>query len=355
VILRVTVLWLALLAPLSLEGQDPVPPTQEPVDTVQEPALKEAVQGQVPQDTVLIPAGPPKPEIYVADLSVFDGLHYLGPLQKIADGTNSYDNQPMFTPDSRSLLYTTEYGYGDRIQTEIHRYYLSSRRETRITRTAESEYSPRPVSGDRALSVIRVEADSTRRMWRFTMEGMDGEALFRSLRDVGHHVWGNESTVLLYVPGDPPTARIGDLTTGQTEVVARNVGRSLNKIPNRNAWSLVERISPVQAWISEVNIATHEVRRIIPTMSGAEFHAWTPEGVLLMAIGSQIYQWDPELDVDWRRVADLEDTVLTVTRITVSPDGTKIAIVGDAIPEEQPLDEPEEPGPDSSRGAAGAR
>ncbi len=364
VILWVAGITLALLAPLRLEAQDPPQPTQEPVDTVQvvEPqdtALvqegEDTVQVQEPEDSVQVPVGPPKPEIYVADLSVFDDLHYLGPLQKITNGTNSYDNQLMFTPDSRSLLYTAEYGYGDRVQTEIHRYYLSSRRDTRITRTEQSEHSPRPVTGDRAFSAIRVEADSTRRVWRFTMEGMDGEVLFRNLDDVGHLVWGNESTVLLYVLGDPPTVRIGDLTTGQTDVVRRDVGRSLNKIPNRNAWSFVERLSPDEAWISEVNIATREVRTRMLTVDGGEFHAWTPEGVLLMAVGSQIYQWDPELDLDWRRVADLEATMLAVTRIAVSPDGSKIAIVGDPIPEEQPLDEPEELVADSLQVTAGPR
>ncbi len=65
-----------------------------------------------------------------------------------------------------------------------------------------------------------------------------------------------------------------------------------------------------------------------------------------MALGSRIYQWDPDVDLDWRRVVDLEDTVLTVTRIAESPDGSKIAIVGDPIPEV----EPEEPGWDSSQG-----
>ena len=369
VILRVAVLALALLAPLRLEGQDPVQPTQVPQDTaqaqvpqdtvlVQEPqdtvlvqALEETVQVREPQDTVLVPVGPPKPEIYLADLSVFDGLHYLGPLRKVTDGTNSYDNQPMFTPDSRSLLYTAEHGYGDRLQTEIHRYYLSSRRDTRITRTAQSEYSPRPVSGDRAFSAIRVEADSTRRVWQFTMEGMDGEVLLRNLNDVGHHAWGNESTVLLYVLGDPPTVRIADLTTGQTEVVAQGVGRSLNKIPNRNAWSFVERLSPSQAWISEINIGTREVRRIIRTVLGGQSHAWTPEGVLLMTGGSQIYQWDSEVDEDWRLVADLEDLMETVISIAVSPDGSKIAIVGDPIPE----DEPQGARADLSRGRSGGR
>ena len=206
-ILLVSVLALALLAPPPLEGQNPLPRTQEPEDTVlvQEPG--DSVLVQELEDTVLVPVGPPKPEIYVADLSVFDGLHYLGPLQKVTNGTNSYDNQPMFTPDSHSLLYTTEYGYGERVQTEIHRYYLSSRREIRITRTDESEHSPTPIPGDRALSVIRVEGDSTQRLWRFTMQGMDGELLFRNLDAVANYVWGNESTVLLYVLGDPPTAR----------------------------------------------------------------------------------------------------------------------------------------------------
>ena len=314
-ILSVAILASGLISPPRVEGQEPLQPTQEP------------------EDTVLIPVGPLQPDIYLAELSVFDGLHYLGPFQNVTNRTYAYDNQPMFTPDSRSLLYTTEFGYGDRVQTEIHRYYLSSRRETRITRTVESEYSPTPVPGDRAFSVIRVEPDSTQRVWRFTMQGMDGEVLFRNLTTVGYHAWGNETTLLLYMLGDPPTARIADLTTGQSEVVAEGVGRSMHKIPNRNAWSFVERVSPAEAWINEVNIGTHEVRRIIATVGGGEFHAWTPEGVLLMAMGSRIYQWDPEVDVDWRRIADLEDMRVTVSRIAVSPDGSKIAIVGDPIPE----------------------
>ena len=324
----VAVLALALLAPLQLKGQDSLQSTQEP------------------EDTVLVPVGPVQPDIYVADLSVLDGLHYIGPLQNITNRTYSYDNQPAFTPDGRSLLYTTEYGYGDRVQTEINRYYLSSRRETRITRTEQSEYSPTPVPGDRAFSTIRVEADSTQHVWRFTMQGMDGEVLFRNLNAVGYHAWGNETTLLLYVLGNPPTAWIADLTTGQSEVVAGGIGRSLHKIPNRNAWSFVERVSADQAWINEVNIGTHEVRRIISTVGGGEFHAWTPEGVLLMAMGSHIYQWDPEVDEDWRRIADLGDLLVTVSRIAVSPDGSKIAIVGAPIPEV----EPEEPAVDSSRG-----
>ena len=58
-----------------------------------------------------------------------------------------------------------------------------------------------------------------------------------------------------------------------------------------------------------------------------------------MASGSRIYQWDPELGGEWQTIANLGAIGVTVGRIAVSPDGSKIAIVGDPIPEpeQEPL------------------
>ena len=282
---------------------------------------------------VMAQEAPPQPDIYVADLSVFDELYYLGDFQNVTNRPEAYDNQPLFTPDSRSILYTAAYDDG---QTEIHRYYLSSGRTTRITRTAESEYSPTPIPGDRAFSAIQVEADSTQRLWRLTMEGMDAEVVLRDVAPVGYHAWGNEQSLLLFVLGGPPTLQVADATTGLSEVVTDSVGRSLHKIPNRNAWSFVERVSDEESWISELNIGTHEIVRLIRTRDGGDFHAWTPEGVLLMASGGQILRWDPEVDADWRVMANLRHMNLIFSRIAVSPDGTKIAIVGMRNPVDEP-------------------
>ena len=276
---------------------------------------------------------PPQTDIYVADLSVFDGLYFLGDVQNVTKRPEVYDNQPHFDPDSRSVLYTAAYADG---QTEIHRYYLSSGRTTRITRTPESEYSPTPIPGDRAFSATQVEADSTQRLWRFTMEGMDAEVVLRDVAPVGYHAWGNEQSVLLFVLGDPPTLQVADATTGISEVVAEGIGRSLHKIPNRNAWSFVERTAAGESLISELNIGTHKIVRLIQTRDGGDFHAWTPEGVVLMAAGGEILQWDPEVDTEWRVMADLGQMNLTFSRIAVSPDGTKIALVGMPNPEDEP-------------------
>lgn len=296
-----------------VEAQDPPPKSEE---------------AEKSENVPLVLSGPLQPDIYLTDLFVFEGLHYLSNLENITNRVNSYDNQPTFTPDSRSILYTAVYGEGNQEQTEIHRYYLSSRRITRITRTDESEFSAIPIPNDRAITVVRVEEDSVQRLWRMTLEGMDAELVFRDIEPIGYHVLGNEETVLLFVLGDPPTLRVADLTTDQAQVVAENIGRSLHRIPNRNAWSFVQRVSDDEAWINELNIGTREIHRIIRALGGGEFHAWTPEGVLLMASGGQIFQWDPELDRDWRSIANLNHMGLTFSRISVSPDGTKIAIVG---------------------------
>jgi hypothetical protein len=283
--------------------------------------------------TVLAQEAPPQTDIYVADLSVFDGLYFLGDVLNVTRRSEAYDNQPQFAPDSRSILYTAAHDDG---QSEIHRYYLDSGRTTRITRTAESEYSPTPIPGDRAFSTIQVEADSTQRLWRFTMEGLDAEVVLRDVGPVGYHAWGDEQSVLLFVLGDPVTLQVADVTTGVSEVVADSIGRSLHKIPNRNAWSFVEKTAADESWISELNIGTHEIVRLIQTPDGGDFHAWTPEGVLLMASGGQILQWDPETETEWHVMADLGHMNLTFSRVAVSPKGTNIALVGLPDREDEP-------------------
>ena len=290
----------------------------------------------LPNGSTIAQDAPPQTDIYVADLSVFDGLYFLGEVRNVTNRPEAYDNQPQFAPDGRSILYTAAYDDGDDGQTEIHRYYLSSGRTTRITRTTESEYSPTPIPGDRSFSVIQVEADSTQRLWRFTMEGMDAEVILRNVAPVGYHAWGNEQSIVLFVLGNPPTLQVADVATGVSEVVADSIGRSLHKIPNRNAWSFVERISPEESWISELNIGTHEIVRLIQTRDGGDFHAWTPEGVLFTASGGQLLQWDPEMDTGWRVMANLGHMKLTFSRIAVSPDGTQIALVGIRNPENEP-------------------
>ena len=271
---------------------------------------------------------PPASDIYVGNLSVFDGLYYLDELENITNRRNVYDNQPSFTPDSRSILYTASYGD----QTEIHRYYLASGRTTRITRTAESDYSPSSIPGDRALSVVRVEQDANQRLWRFTMEGMDQDLLLPNIAPVGYHEWANPETVLLFVLGSPPTLQTANVLTENSEVLAENIGRILKKIPNRDAWSFVQKTDQNEGWISSVTTESGQIEPLVRTLNEDGFHAWTSEGVLLGSQGKELYQWNPSLEDNWRKIADLSYLSGPISRIAISPNSSTIAVVVDAVP-----------------------
>ena len=271
---------------------------------------------------------PPASDIYVGNLSVFDGLYYLDELENITNRRNVYDNQPSFTPDSRSILYTASYGD----QTEIHRYYLASGRTTRITRTAESEYSPSSIPGDRALSVVRVEQDANQRLWRFTMEGMDQDLLLPNIAPAGYHEWANPETVLLFVLGSPPTLQTANVLTENSEVLAENIGRILKKIPNRDAWSFIQKTDQNEVWISSVTTESGQIEPLVRTLNEDGFHAWTSEGVLLGSQGKELYQWNPSLEDNWRKIADLSYLSGPISRIAISPNSSTIAVVVDAVP-----------------------
>lgn len=268
---------------------------------------------------------PPGTDIFLIDLVARDGAIQLGAPVNITDRAG-YDNQPSFTPDGRSVLYTSIREDG---QADIYRYEIATRATVRVTRTSESEYSATLTPDGRGISVVRVEADSTQRLWRFGLEGGEPALLLPEIRPVGYHAWADEKTVALFVLGTPATLRIADLSTGRGEVVAENIGRSLHRVPDHNAISFVRRTAGGERWIEVVDIASREIRRLVQPLERGEDYAWTPDGKLVMGQGSKLYLWDPVEGGEWREIADLSGAgVRQITRLAVSPRGDRLALVG---------------------------
>lgn len=88
-------------------------------------------------------AGPPPTDVYVATLTVLDGEVVLGTPANISK-SSGYDNQPMFTPDGRSILFTSVRGDNrpDPANaavsgSDIYRYDIAGGRLTQVTSTPE--------------------------------------------------------------------------------------------------------------------------------------------------------------------------------------------------------------------------
>ena len=272
---------------------------------------------------------PPATDIYVAALRVTDRRVRVGSPVNVT-ARPGYDNQPFFLRDGRSFLYTSVH---EDAQADIYRYDLDRKTAVRVTATPESEYSPTPLPAGDGFSVVRVEPDSTQRLWAFNADGLGPRLVLDSIKPVGYHAWGNDHTLVLFVLGSPATLQMADARSPAApgEVLARDIGRSLQRIPGREAVSFVQRDSVAGASLQEFDLRTRRITKLVRTPAGADFFVWTPKGIVLTATGTKLYQWDPQRGGDWEPVADFAAAGLSnMTRLAVSPKGDRLAIV--AVP-----------------------
>ncbi|MFN8356990.1 MAG: serine hydrolase [Spirosomataceae bacterium] len=286
----------------------------EALDSVVKKAL-EAFGTQVP-DT----------DIYLAELTKEGTRIGIANPQNVTK-RKGYDNQPSFTPDSKRILYTAMQADG---QTDIWTYDLAKRSNTALTHTPEGEYSPTVMPDGKHFSVIRVEADKTQRLWKFELKsGGNPSLVLPSIKPVGYHCWFGADSLALFVLGQPNSLQVARVSQDQAQVITQSIGRSLHRIPKQAAVSFVRKTSPTVWNIERLDMKTLQISPIVQTLEGSEDCVWTPNGVLLMAKGAKLYQFDPTQDKTWVEVADLSKLGLSqITRLAVSPDGTKLAFVG---------------------------
>jgi hypothetical protein len=179
----------------------------------------------------------------------------------------------------------------------------------------------------KSISVVRVEADGTQRLWKFPLAGGSPALVLEKIKPVGYHLWIDRDTLALFVLGKPNTLQLVDLRTEKAEWVADNPGRILRRVPHQNKFSFVHKVSDQEWLIKTFDLKTRSVATFIKTFPGAEDYAWTPAGVLLMANGSKLFARKAS-DWAWVELADLSGAGLkNITRIAVSPKGDRIAVV----------------------------
>jgi hypothetical protein len=312
-----------------------VVPTEHEVFLEYEPPPPQA-QAQPPaQPAPAAAPAPPDTEIYLAPMKMANGALEIGPAVNVTNSPG-YDNQPFFTPDGKSILFTSVRG-GPSTQTDIYRYDITSKQVSQVTRTPESEYSP-TVTPAGNLSVVRVELDgsNTQRLWQFTADGRDPRVVLENVKPVGYHAWADDHTLALFVLGQPATLQLADTRTGAARTLASDIGRSIQRIPGSSpvsAISFVQRertADKTTLIINELNPSTGDVVRLTPAVEGSTEAdtAWAPDGTLLMARGDVLYAWKRGQS-GWKEVLPLQRLSLSgVTRLAVSPKGDYLALVG---------------------------
>ena len=269
-------------------------------------------------------AGAPSSDIYLYRFA------RLGRGSAVFNITNrrGYDNQPSWDGNSRILYTSQEPG-----QTDIYEIDFSESRISRVTDTPESEYSAALTPDGRGIAVVRVERDSTQRLWRFPRDGGEPTVILRDIKPVGYFAWLDSTTLALFVLGSPNTLQIADTRTGIARVVTDNIGRSLQRVPGSRRASYVHRVD--NRWMLETvelpqpTGGAFTVESIAPLPDSADFVVWKSSTEVFTAAGSRLLRLRlPEHT--WTLVEDLAPKgVRRISRLALSPDGSRLALVAD--------------------------
>jgi hypothetical protein len=276
------------------------------------------------EEPVRVVSDPTHTDIWVAELLDSGRRLRVGTPVNVTDRAG-YDNQPHFLPDGSGILYTTIDEQG---QTDIMRFDFARERARRLTDTLEGEFSPTPLP-DGGFAVVRVEADGRQRLWRFDADGRTATLLLAAPEPVGYMAWFDADTVAVFVLGVPPTLVAVDREDGASRELLRSIGRSLHPVPGERLVSTVHKVSDEEWNIVAVGLDDDEPRVLASALLPSEDFAWTPDGQLVMGRGSKLYIRRPGDGHEWVELADFTAAgVNQITRIAVSPQNDRIAIVG---------------------------
>ena len=302
-------------------GPDPPPPDDPFAATPADGPVPEI--GPAPADYRPTAAGAPSTDIWIGRIERDAGGAPL--VRDLVNATDreGYDNQPAFDPSGAAVYYTSA---ADSTQTEIFRYRVADGATEQVTRTpGASEFSPTPIPAQDAFSAIREER-GRQFLWRYGADGADLGPVFATVEPVGYHAWASGTVTTMFVLGDPPTLQVADALSGEVRVVAENPGRSIHRVPGSGDVSFVRKAADDDWWIERLDPLTGETARLVATPTGREDYAWTPQGEILMGDGARLLAWTAE--AGWWEAAHLDEVAGgDISRIAVSADGTRIALV----------------------------
>ncbi|WP_299192253.1 hypothetical protein [uncultured Erythrobacter sp.] len=249
----------------------------------------------------------------------------------LSGGTNvtgraGYDNQPYFTPDSATFLYSRD----DGTQTDIWEYDIANGTHTQVTFTPESEFSPTPSPDGTMVAMVFERSNS---IWQFDRDAPDQPRWALEAagvpEPVGYFARNWESGDILYWSRYGFNVALTSADEPAYHFITGNaVPSTPHLIPGTNRFSFVHRQTNEQVWIKEFDPETRAIRPLTPLTGPNANYAWAPDGSILQIQGTQLYRWREGMD-GWENLTDLADFGLaSANRIAVSPDGKRIAIVG---------------------------
>ena len=268
-------------------------------------------------------------EIYVFDIQKSKDGYELKNGKNISNNSG-YDSQPFFYDKNRIIFASARKGNTDiafyNLQQKDSVLYFMSNTDN------GGEYSPQRMPNSKNISAVRLDNDGLQRFYSYDYKTRKSTELLPDIK-VAYPAWFDKNTLVSSViVNDSLHLMLSDLKQKTNTIVAKNVGRSVHKIPNSKLMSFISKENDKYWLLKSFNIKTKEIKTIT-SVGKTEDVTWLPNGTLLLPMGSTIYKFNPKTDERPSLFFSFSDeNINNISRLTVNADGTKLALVAEASP-----------------------
>lgn len=264
-------------------------------------------------------------EIFIFDIApAYEGLELLN--GRNISNNEGYDNQPSFISNESLVFAGNNEG-----QTDISEFNLTSNLQKWInSKTEGGEYSPQKFPSKSDMAAVRLDTDGLQRLYKYDTKTGESTELIKDLQ-VAYFAFYNDKKMLATVlNSDKLDLVMIDLASKSADTIFYNAGRSIQKVPYTNAmsYSLVNDEGNLDLYLLDMN--SYESFFVTELPIGIQDYVWINDTQILVGSGSRLYMFDTLGGTEWNRVAAIEDYgIKNISRMAVSPDGKKLALVAE--------------------------
>lgn len=253
----------------------------------------------------------------------YEGLEIFNP--RIVSGGGDYNNQPFFISNEELLLSAERDG-----QTDILKYDLKTKKKEFLTQTEGGEYSPQPIPQTNKVAAVRLEKNGIQRLYEYDLKKTSTSLLIEDIA-VAYFRFINDEKVLATVLNNEEMDLVSIHLSSQTvDTLFSDAGRGIQLIPSKKQVSYTLK-NEIERWdlFAMGNDFEHSYF-ITELPNGVQDYAWINENQILIGLDNKLFIFDTFGEGHWVHASSLKHFgIKNITRLAVSPDGKKLAVVSE--------------------------
>ncbi len=261
----------------------------------------------------------PDTDIWLFDLSTKKDKSVVPENPRNISNRKGYDNQPSFSADGKQIYYASMQG----TQTDIYCYDIRKKKQTPVSKSSESEYSPVLWPGGPYLSAVVVEKDSAQKIHLVDPQtGATHKVL--PYDSVGYCSFLNADTLVIYKLTQPHSLRViyGD---EKEHWICDSPARSF-PATSRHAFVYGIKDSTSTTFF-RYDLFLHKAIELTQLNSVCEDFTYHETYGLVRAEGAQLYRYN-EVKKQWSVLFDLRFSgIKKISRFRFSPENKRLVVV----------------------------